>query len=107
MLAESETVNCSGVANWYGRPFHCSDHKGHGAISLHGGFKDPESSGIYVGFIAGVLGANPARADELIAKMLPLPDADQWIAVRAIAYSGLPDWRSLLRQREAEEKAGK
>jgi penicillin-binding protein 2 len=36
MLSESETVSCSGVANWYGRPFHCSDHKGHGAISLHG-----------------------------------------------------------------------
>lgn len=36
MLSESETVSCTGVANWYGRPFHCSDHKGHGAISLHG-----------------------------------------------------------------------
>jgi penicillin-binding protein 2 len=35
-LTEGETVSCSGVANWYGRPFHCSDHKGHGAISLHG-----------------------------------------------------------------------
>ena len=35
MLTESETVNCSGVANWYGRPFHCSDKNGHGVISLH------------------------------------------------------------------------
>lgn len=35
MLTDTETVNCSGVANWYGRPFHCSDHKGHGTIGLH------------------------------------------------------------------------
>ena len=30
--------------------------------------------------------------------MLPLPEADQWVVVRAIAYSGLPDWKELLRQ---------
>ena len=34
MLSESETVNCTGVANWYGRPFHCSERRGHGTISL-------------------------------------------------------------------------
>jgi hypothetical protein len=28
--------------------------------------------------------------------MLPLPAADQWFVVRAIAYSGLPAWQSLL-----------
>ena len=28
--------------------------------------------------------------------MLPLPPADQWFAVRAIAYSGLPAWKSIL-----------
>jgi penicillin-binding protein 2 len=32
-LTESETVNCSGVANWYGRPFHC--HSTHGPTDLH------------------------------------------------------------------------
>ena len=32
-LTESETINCSGVANWYGRPFHC--HSTHGATDLH------------------------------------------------------------------------
>ncbi len=35
MLTDSETVNCSGVANWYGRPFHC--HSTHGATDLHRG----------------------------------------------------------------------
>jgi hypothetical protein len=59
-------------------------------------FKDAESSGAYIGFIAGVLGANPDRAGELIAKMLPIAPADHWVLVRAIAYSGLPNWKELL-----------
>ena len=65
-------------------------------MSQLGAFKDTESSGVYVGFIAGVLGANPARAERLIGKMLSIPEADQWAIVRAIAYSGLPDWKGLL-----------
>jgi hypothetical protein len=59
-------------------------------------FKDAESSGAYIGFIAGVLGANPDRAAELVAKMLPIAPADHWVLVRAIAYSGLPNWKELL-----------
>src|SRR5438552_2509346 len=66
------------------------------ALSRLGAFKDPEASETHVGFIAGVIGANPGKAEELIAKMLPLPDEDQWIIVRAIAYSGLPEWKALL-----------
>ena len=67
-------------------------------LSKAGALRDQEAAGFYVGFVAGVLNANPSRADELIGKMLPLPDADQWLAVRAIAYSGLPGWRDLLRK---------
>ena len=59
-------------------------------------FKDAESSGPYVGFIAGVLGNNPAQAEDLIVKMLAIDPADHWVLVRAIAYSGLPHWRELL-----------
>ena len=59
-------------------------------------FKDPESSGAYIGFIAGVLGANPERANTLIEKMLTIQPADHWVLVRAIAYSGLPNWKVLL-----------
>jgi hypothetical protein len=61
-----------------------------------GTLKDPETSGIYIGFLAGVLGANPARADELVAKILPVPASEQWAVVRAIAYSGHPQWKHLL-----------
>src|SRR4029077_2112585 len=59
-------------------------------------FKAAESSGPYVGFIAGILGSNASRADDLIAKMLVIDPADHWVLVRAIAYSGLPNWRELL-----------
>jgi hypothetical protein len=60
-------------------------------------FKEPENSGIYLGFIAGAIGSNPARAEQLVASFFPLPPEDEWVIVRAIAYSGLPDWKDLLR----------
>jgi hypothetical protein len=59
-------------------------------------FKDAGTCGAYIGFIAGVLGANPDRAEALIEKMLAMQPADQWVLVRAIAYSGLPNWKVLL-----------
>ena len=66
------------------------------ALSRMGAFKDPEQAGPYIGFIAGVIAANPDRADELIAKMFPLPEENHWVIVRAIAYSGHPEWKRLL-----------
>ena len=66
------------------------------ALSGMQAFKDAETSGAYIGFIAGVLGSNPDRAEILIEKMLPIDPADHWVLVRAIAYSGLPDWREEL-----------
>ena len=66
------------------------------ALNQLGALKDPETSGIYVGFLAGVLGANPAKADELLAKLFPVPPAEQWVIVRAIAYSGHPQWKHLM-----------
>ena len=65
-------------------------------LSISGALRQPETAGYYVGFVAGVLGANPKEAERLVARMLPLPPADQWLVVRAIAYSGLPAWKSLL-----------
>jgi len=67
----------------------------HGLSDLQA-FKDAETCGAYIGFIAGVLGANPDRADALIEKMLTIAPADHWVLVRAIAYSGLPNWKVLL-----------
>jgi len=69
------------------------------ALSALGAFKEPEGAGVYVGFIAGVLGANPGKAEDLIAKMLlGVTPVDQWVVVRAIAYSGHPNWMHWLRK---------
>ncbi len=66
------------------------------ALSGMQAFKETESSGAYIGFIAGVLGANPDRAEILVARMLPIAPSDHWVLVRAIAYSGLPEWKEVL-----------
>lgn len=67
------------------------------ALSLRGAFKDPESAGVYVGFLAGVINSQGPHADALIGKIFPLPPQDHWVVVRAIAYSGHHDWKGLLR----------
>jgi hypothetical protein len=63
-------------------------------------FREPENAGIYLGFIAGAIGSNPAKAEQLVNSFFPVPAEDEWVIVRAIAYSGLPDWRNLLRKIE-------
>lgn len=66
------------------------------ALSAMQAFKDAETCGAYIGFVAGVLSANPSRAESLITKMISIDPADHWVLVRAVAYSGLPHWRELL-----------
>ena len=61
-------------------------------------FKEPENAGIYLGFIAGAIGSDPDKAEQLVTSFFPLHPEDEWVIVRAIAYSGLPDWRNLLRR---------
>src|SRR6201994_2252136 len=51
-------------------------------------FKEPENAGIYLGFIAGAIGSNPAKAEQLVTSLLPVPPEDEWVIVRAVAYSG-------------------
>src|SRR3954469_6907646 len=65
-------------------------------------FKEPENSGIYLGFIAGAIGSNPAKAEQLVNSFFPVRPEDEWVVVRAIAYSGLPDWRNLMRKIEVK-----
>ncbi len=61
-------------------------------------FREPENAGIYLGFIAGSIASNPAKSEQLVNSFFPVPVEDEWVIVRAIAYSGLPDWRGLLRR---------
>ncbi|MEZ5855824.1 MAG: hypothetical protein R3D67_14165 [Hyphomicrobiaceae bacterium] len=67
------------------------------ALHKLGLLRDLETAGVYIGFTAGVLGTNPHKARHLIAGMFPMPPESQVIIIRAIAYSGLPDWKDLLR----------
>ena len=66
------------------------------AVSGLGLFRDMETAGVYIGFMAGVIEANPKRAEALIAGMFPMPPEDQVAIVRAIAHSGHPEWKELL-----------
>jgi hypothetical protein len=66
------------------------------AMQDFGLFGDEEKAWFCTGFIAGVLGSNPKDGPSLIPKMFPLPDKEQAVIIRAIAYSGRPDWRELL-----------
>jgi hypothetical protein len=68
------------------------------ALSQLGALKEPDGAGVYVGFVAGVLGANPTKAEDLVGRMISISPADHWIIVRAIAYSGHPDWQRWLRK---------
>lgn len=65
-------------------------------LSESGRFSDPDTSGVYIGFLAGVIGTNPDSAKSLIEKLFPLPFEDQWIIIRAVAYSGHPRWKELM-----------
>ena len=66
------------------------------AMKDFGLFGDEEKAWFCTGFIAGVLGSNPKDGPGLIAKMFPMPDKEQAVIIRAIVYSGRPDWRELL-----------
>jgi hypothetical protein len=66
------------------------------AMYEFGLFGDEEKQWFCIGFIAGVLGDNPKDGPRMIPKMFPLPDKEQAVIIRAIAYSGRPDWRQLL-----------
>jgi hypothetical protein len=68
------------------------------AMSRLGAFKDPENAGVYIGFMAGVIGMSGGKADDLVARMLVITPEDQWAIVRAIAYSSHPDWKGLIRR---------
>ena len=66
------------------------------AMSRLGVFKEVENAGVYIGFMAGVLATNPQKAEALVTAMFPYPPEDQVAIVKAIAYSGLPNWKELL-----------
>jgi hypothetical protein len=61
-------------------------------------FRELDQAGVYIGFTAGVIGSNPDQAEKLVSGMFPMPPEDQVVLIRAIAYSGLPNWKELLQK---------
>jgi hypothetical protein len=66
------------------------------AMSRHGLLRDPEKAGMFVGFIAGVLGQSQTKAKVFVDKLFPVPPEDQGAVILGLAYSGLPDWKERL-----------
>jgi len=84
------------VSNYRDRPQYWKVPAAVHAMRDHGLFTDEEQRWFCVGFIAGVLGTNPKDGPGLIPKMFPMPPKEQEVIIRAIAYSGRPDWQDLL-----------
>jgi hypothetical protein len=89
------------VYNYHAHPTPWSVPAAVHAMRDLGLFTDEEKGAFCTGFIAGVLGANQKDGPALVAKMLPMPDKDQAVLIRAIAFSGRPDWRDLLTKYKA------
>ncbi len=68
------------------------------AMRTLGLLRDEDKTGFFIGFIAGTLAVNPKRAESMVAKMFPMPAKEQGVIIKAIAYSGLPDWPVLMQR---------
>jgi hypothetical protein len=99
-LASTESVT-SWISGYRAKPDPSGVPTAMRVLSRLGAFNDPERCGVYVGFLAGAIAANPDKAYQLISKTMTMRKQDRWIIVRAIAYSGLPDWRQLMRWSES------
>ena len=101
-LKPGDVVSTNAILHWVShyreRPDPVSVPKMLHSASGFGAFENPERAGIYVGFLAGVLAKNPDQAEELAARALTMQERDRWVVMRAIAYSGLPNWQVLLRR---------
>jgi hypothetical protein len=101
-LRSTDLISADAVLHWISRyrehPDPASVPEILQAASRFGAFENPERSGVYVGFLAGVLTENPTRAEEIAARALAMQERDRWVVMRGIAYSSLPNWQVLLRR---------
>jgi len=103
-LSSTDLASTSAVLHWINTYHKHPDPAGvptaMRALSRLGAFNNPEHAGVYVGFLGGVLSQNPRQAENIISRTLSMREDDRWAVVRAIAYSDLPNWQSLLRHFE-------
>ncbi|MEQ1648960.1 MAG: hypothetical protein ABL898_10270 [Hyphomicrobiaceae bacterium] len=68
------------------------------AMTRHGVFREMEQAGIHLGFLGGVLSTlDDDRAAATLVKMFPVHPEDQPALIKAVAFSGHPQWKALLR----------
>ncbi len=67
------------------------------AMARVGLFTGQSEAALYIGFLAGVIGANEVDARDLIAALFPMAPEHQAVIVKAIAFSGHPFWQTLLK----------
>jgi hypothetical protein len=85
------------IDSYRARPDPASMRTAMKVLSGRGALRDSDAAGVYAGFLAGILGSHPREADRIVTQVLSvLPGEDHWIVVRAVAYSGLPQWKALL-----------
>jgi len=101
----SETTVLRWINNYRAKPDVAQVPDAFHALNRLGALAEPEKAAVYAGFLAGILSANPDKAQDIIDKILPLPDESQWVVVQAIAYSGLRDWRALLEKAKSKVPA--
>ncbi len=99
---EAEFSNPEHLMSWIdgyrARPQPAAMPKAIHAMLAHGLLRESEKAAFAAGFIAGVLADNPRRARALAKTLFPMPPKEQGIIIRAVAYSGLPDWQAMLRE---------
>ena len=59
------------IDGYRNRPDPASVHIAMKVLSQRGVLRDSDSAGVYVGFMAGILGAHPAEAAGIVDKVLP------------------------------------
>lgn len=65
-------------------------------LKAAGVLEDQDNAGLFIGFMAGVLGKSDKKADKLIAELFPMSPKDQGVIIKAIAHSDHPKWKELL-----------
>src|SRR3974390_695516 len=93
------------IYNYRAKPDYAHSPSAVGVLFHSQTFREPENAGIYLGFIAGAIGSNPAKAEHPVNSFFPGPPEDEWVIIRALAHSRLPDGRNLLRRVAAKMPA--
>ena len=84
------------VTYYYTRPQPARVAEAIASASRMGLFREGRAAPPFFGFLAGVLGKEPAIADAVVHRLVQLPEADQPVVILGVWYSGHRDTGRLL-----------